>query len=432
MQFIKQIFLKFKDIYNAWPLYYFIVISLVVRFLFNFNIFSAPELALQTDSGGYLHLGKTLLSDFAFPSLLRTPGYPAFISLTWLVTFTNSIIAIVIVQMMMDSILPVIISKTRGFFQDTGKENKTGALLYAVNPLAIYYSGKIMSESLFIFFLALSLYLIKKTVVEKREGWGYLLLTVITVSAAVLTRPVGLGFYIILFIFFLWIYPKQKRVMIKLALGIAIILLAWMGKNYRTYDHFIISTAGNYNLYIFGQNSYAGAHGISYSEAENKFKPDLVKFADEKTSWIETNEAKTLGIQLILENKAGFLESSFIGALKTAFQPPWGVNQLNLMLYKGEYEIQEGSDFTNIGLNSFLKFPYFKRLFSLSLVGIFLWGYGLVYSLILITFFILKLKKIGDFKITILFSLTLLFYMLIAGPIGFSRFRLPAELLIFI
>ncbi|MGD9900442.1 MAG: hypothetical protein AB7T22_15055 [Calditrichaceae bacterium] len=432
MRFIKQTFLKFRDIYNAWPLTYFIAISLVVRFLFNFNIFSLPELALQSDSGGYLHLGKTLLSDFAFPSLLRTPGYPALISLTWLVTFTHSMIAVVIAQMIMDSLVPVIISKTNGFFQDTGKETKTGALLYALNPLAIYYSGKIMSESLFVFFLALSLYLIKKTVIEKREGWKNLFLTVMIVSTTVLTRPVGLGFYIILFVLFLWIFPKQKKITLQVAAGVAIILVAWMGKNYRTHDQFIISTAGNYNLYIFGQNSYAGAHGISYAEAEEKFKPGLVKYADERIAWRDTKEAKNLGVKLIFENKAGFLESSFIGALKTALQPAWGVQQINLMLYKGKYEIQEGSDLTNIGWSSILKFPYFERLFSLTLSAILLWSYGMAYLFIVIIFFVFKLKYLNNIKIKSLLILAILFFILIAGPLGFSRFRYPAEMLILI
>ena len=133
-----------KPLLNKKYLMYAGILSFafLVRILFNFSLFFDNNNALLTDSSGYIHLAKSLHDGFHFPSVLRTPGYPFFISLIWWLIHTQSIIAVVLFQIFIDSFTGILIAITGGFFIRDKGWNKMGAIFYALNPLAIYYSGK--------------------------------------------------------------------------------------------------------------------------------------------------------------------------------------------------------------------------------------------------------------------------------------------------
>lgn len=413
--------------------YLFIVIFLsafLLRLIYNYSLFINENNALLTDSGNYIHLAKSLYKDFQFPSVLRTPGYPFFIALIWWISHTQSIISVFLFQIILDSLTTVLVAMSGGFFSTTNGFNKMGAILYALNPLAIYYSGKIMSETLFIFLLALSLLLIKKMLTQENSRPGVCGAS-LAAGSAILTRPVAIGFYLLLFFFLLGKTGAKGRItLLKSVLIVSVLLMAWMCRNANKYHYFTLSTAGNYNLYVFGQNSYASAHQSSLPGVKEHFRQQLENKAKNAMGWRETSSARNLGLKLINENKIAFLKTFLLGTVKTTFQPPWGISQLNRMIFKGRYKVEEGNDATNLNFYSFLNFPYLRRLLQLPVYGILLWFYGLFYMIVLYFYGLKKIFKLPAFSTRLAYLSCIIFFLASPGSIGFSRFRLPGEFLI--
>ncbi|MBN2424620.1 MAG: hypothetical protein JXR46_00405 [Calditrichaceae bacterium] len=416
------------------PLWAIVVTALVIRLAFNINVFFDESLAMQSDSGSYLQPAREILGSGGYGSVLRTPGYPLFIALIWLITPGASIAAVIVSQIIIDSMVPLLIVRMKGFWQPEDALNRMGAVLYALNPLAIYYSGKIMSEALFVFWLVLSFYFFKQFLnANKTNRWQAVFGTTLAAILTILTRPVGLWFCLLYFVMMMFIHRNLK---LQFSLIITVVILTamiWSWRNYEKSGIFTLSTMSNYNLFVFGQIAYAVDKNLSQREAQKVFQPALETAAQgTNLSWREIPESGQLGKKLILESFGAAIKTSVIGWIKCAFQPGWGVNQINQMIFSGKYEIEEGGDKTNLSTGSALQFPFFQRLWKLPVLGILLWIYGALYLIFLYKTGIDKFRSIKHMSTRLIFGICILFFIIIAGPLGFSRFRFPAEVILLI
>ncbi len=412
------------------PLWGIFLLALLVRLAFNINIFFDETLAMQSDSGSYLQPAGEILATGGYDTVLRTPGYPLFISFIWLITPGAAIISVIIAQIIMDSFHVITIARIKGFWVSSDALYKSGALLYAINPLAIFYSGKIMSETLFVFFLILSFFFLHKIIkAEHNRNWKMIALTAVSSVTAVFIRPLGLWFFLLLYLFLIFLSQKEIKLQLAVFMGFMIIsTLLWSWRNFEKSGIFTLSTATNYNIYIFGQYSYTTANNISNKEAESLYRPGLENIAeDTNLGWRETGRARELGVKLLKDHPMAFFKTALIGWIKCAFQPGWGVNQINQMVYRGYYSIAEGGDRTNRNFSALADFPLFSRLGQLPFGGVLFWIYGGFYLLGLYIFAFFKWKNIEIRSYRLLFVICFLLFVLIAGPLGFSRFRFPAE-----
>ena len=115
------------------------------------------NLILVFDALGYHNLGTSLLHHGIFPSALRTPGYPFFISLLYYI-FGIKPWVVIICQIFIDSCTIILIYSLANSILDE-KTATVAAGLYALDPIAIYYSNMLLTESFFTFLFFLSILL---------------------------------------------------------------------------------------------------------------------------------------------------------------------------------------------------------------------------------------------------------------------------------
>jgi 4-amino-4-deoxy-L-arabinose transferase-like glycosyltransferase len=184
------------------------------------------------------------------------------------------------------------------------------ALLFAVEPLNFIYSHELMSDSFFTVLMVAAVYLSLKVLLSQdlRRPLGHAVLAGLLLGGAILTRPVGIYFPVVL-IFLLLAYwwglgqsPARSgsstvtspgattlqpggghRNWKPLAVLAAVAILTvtpWIVRNYLTFQRILISTSADHNLLINTAAQIetaldAPGHGSSYWQVRHKLEDDL-------------------------------------------------------------------------------------------------------------------------------------------------------------
>lgn len=159
-----------------------------------------PETLLQPDSTGYHQLGLNLLRHGAFSrspgppfelEVFRTPGYPAFLALLYLL-FGTGPLPVVLAQALLAGLtgLLAFLVGRRLFSAETGT---LAALLSGADMAGIASANAVMSEVLFGLLLVLSVWLVLRGLARRPGGSELLAGFVLAVAAFV--RP--LGYYLV-------------------------------------------------------------------------------------------------------------------------------------------------------------------------------------------------------------------------------------------
>ena len=118
------------------------------------------NIILETDALEYHNLAISILQDGIFPSTIRTPGYPFFLSFLYFL-FGIKPYFIIICQIFLDSCTIMLVYSLGNNILDR-KSATVAAFLYAIDPIAIYYTNTVRTESMFTFTFLLSIiFLIK-------------------------------------------------------------------------------------------------------------------------------------------------------------------------------------------------------------------------------------------------------------------------------
>ena len=139
-----------------------------------------------------------------------------------------------------------------------------GAGFAAIYPFFIYYTGQILTETLFIF-LVLTLLTLARAIAQRRiRGTLAVLALGITAGLTVLTRAEALYFAVIVIVVLgWWSAPLHGRThggatlrarlisLIALVVVFATTLLPWVGFNYARFDRLFVTTKLGYNLYTY-------------------------------------------------------------------------------------------------------------------------------------------------------------------------------------
>lgn len=155
-------------------------------------------------------------------------------------------------------------------------ENKTviidagmiAAGLMAIYPVLVLYCARLMTETIFIFFILASIFsLLRSPLSSHRFGWlGF---SGVMMGLGVLCRPTLLPF-LILAIVWLFIAPIDnkhiKKSVLSLSLPLILVILPWTVRNYRVLGEVVsVTSSGGSNLYLANNSSSTGGT-IGYRE----------------------------------------------------------------------------------------------------------------------------------------------------------------------
>jgi len=434
------------------------LISLILGLIFAIPVLLNPEGAYQPDSYGYESLAFSLLNTQEFPSLGRTPVYPFFICMTYAV-FGHKPRAIVCVQVIL-SALAVIFVCLIGKIIWNLRIGMIGGLVYAINPLRLYYSTQILTESFFTLLILIGVYYFLLTIKQKRPI--SIILSGLFFALAVLCRPIGILLPIILAVLIIFFLKVSLRIRLFYSITFLLVyiclLVPWAVRNYLAYNVFTVSSV-SYFMFLTSDGTavIAERDQLSIDESIQKLEKEIKRERLKNNSSLRQEDVESIysdknfrysaefrklaikiGARIIKENPLLILKIHLTGMIKTLAHPPLGIFELQRYLYGADYRgvidkmdkevrdrlISEAriKELFKIIRQRFGGVPLSVKFIWILLVLFMVFQYvALFLSLI---FFI---KEPGTRKYLILLLIIIAYFVFLPGFIGSSRFRVPVE-----
>lgn len=412
----------------AWTV---LAVILMVRLVTGLVIISNPERSLWPDSVSYLTLARNLLAGDGYQGnpgsgvdLSRTPGYPVFLASVFLF-FGESYSAVVFVQLAMGGIISLALfwvgrehlSPRAGYF---------AALLYALTPNAILWSLSILSDTLFVLCITLACMPVAYFLREVRGRWAVISGALIGLSA--LVRPIS-SVLVPLWAILLAGYNIYRKRSLREGFLIgamfiaasAVFIVPWVVRNSLVWDRPMLSSIAIWNLGRYqAPAALARAKGISLEEARGEIPTSHIPQPGDAQRYLRVIldypldylTAHLHGTRLIMTeagqpNLAQLVGVHYRGSgVFSAFKESGIKDAVKRLLdaWRGQHQ-----RWLFIGTVVALIFQAFSYLFAV-IGGIHLWRSGS------------DLRWLG-----LMFILTSAAFILIPGPVGNGRFRLPAE-----
>jgi len=212
---------------------------------------------VENDTESYLAPAQALLTSGTFstanrPEIVRTPGYPLFL-IPGLVLGHLKAVTIAL-QIAISTLTVFLVYLTsREVFPET--ITYWCASFYAIEPLSVFYSSQLMSETLFSFMVVLFLYLIARYI--KQPRLTILLAAALVLAAATYVRPISYYLPIVLvpIIFYTSARIHRRHKVMIHALSFLLfcfgLLAPWQIRNYRVAGYGQLSAVGDQNLYFY-------------------------------------------------------------------------------------------------------------------------------------------------------------------------------------
>lgn len=269
-----------------------------------------PQLPIEADAGSYVDLATNIFEGNGYAQngieeTRRAPGYPFFLALIFF-AFGKSLVFVRIIQAIISSLTVVLIyqlakdlfNKRIAFFS---------VILAALYPPFIFYSGTILTETIYTFLIVVAFYLLNKKFNKKNS---ILFGTFFGFAALMRTESILIVFFTL---FALFLSSKQKKKIIIngtiISLAMFLVITPWSIRNYTLYDQFfLINTQYGIDL--------AMATYPEYSRGETTYTPEI--FIEDKNPTpveladIYSEQAK----EYLIENPLFYLKRSFVKFFK--------------------------------------------------------------------------------------------------------------------
>ena len=261
---------------TAWPaLALVLVVASVVRLGYVLTLENALNVTFEADPLTYDQLARNLLAgrpyvgaSFYFPAgtenptALWDPLYPLFLAGIYALV-GHDLLAVRLIQVMLGVVsCGLLYVLGRSIFGP--RIGLLGAGLAAIYPFFIYYTGQLLTETLFIFLMLTLLTLAHATAKRRIRDVLAVLTLGITAGLTVLTRAEALYFAVILIVVLgWWSAPLLGRThdgvtlrarlisLLALVVVFAATLSPWVGFNYARFDRLVVTTKLGYNLYKY-------------------------------------------------------------------------------------------------------------------------------------------------------------------------------------
>jgi len=379
------------------------------------------------------------------PTVLRTPGYPLFISviykvfgyLPWLVLLIQ-----IVIESLSGVFLYAIFSKSLG--------ERTGfitGLLYALNPYLIIFSLSMYSDTIFVFFIIIAFLYFNKFSLDESGKLKNLILSSIFLGAANLIKPAAIAIILIIIGFLLLKYRSTLKKGLKYSLVFTIFFIItlspWLIRNYIIFDNIVLSISGEYNLLVLNvapmemENRKQSQEVVIFSllaEADTLMRKDgqVPLFNREPNNYWEEvslqydyNKAKywrDLAVKYITKDPFSFIKHYSLGILHTFINLGTSVYSKYMGLEVGKEKLDMKSEPNILNLIQ----SFFTRK---SISELFIAFFIVIYLLIVYSTFVVGLFQFMNCENKYLLYLSLvicIYFVLIAGTGGLARFKMPA------
>lgn len=414
------------------------------------NFINEVLLTPGNDPYTYNQLAKNIIDYKSFnyaeglpPVSLRTPGYPLFIALIYILFGINPII-IILVQILFDSLIVILIFLIAKNFL-TLRLSILAAFLYAIEPHASIFSLSMYSDTFFVFVLTLFAYFFIKYLYE--EQYKTLILSAALLAVANLIKPSGVFTPIIIIVILFFKFKEKYKIFIYRSvlfiLTFIFILSPWLIRNYNYFNKIFLSTAGDYNLLVLNitpikisQTNLSQNEAIFrlLSEADSLMGKDNIQpmfnrkpsnYWEELTLQYDFNKAyywRKLALYYISKYPLEFMKFYLLGILHS-------FGNLATATYSNYFNLDDET--TNFNLKAEKNLPnlfsnFLKNKNSIEIIlALVIFFYLLsIYVGLLIGF--IRFKNLNLPHIKLFFYSFFIYFILIAGAGGLARFKLPS------
>jgi len=238
-----------------------------------------PAVFHARDTASYVTPAKELLSTGRFtsgglPEIIRTPGYP--ILLIPGIVLGQIELVTILLQIVLSSATVYVVYRIGLLLFGNGAAARLGALLYAIEPLSVLYSSRLLSETLFTALIMVSLYWLLRYL--KDRSLRQLMFSAVLFAASVYVRPIGYFLPALITALLLgWFLVRMRaqrtillHIPLFLAVGMGLVGL-WQVRNQVEAGYSGFSAITDTNLYFYPMAAVLAAkEGVPYYDMQKR------------------------------------------------------------------------------------------------------------------------------------------------------------------
>jgi 4-amino-4-deoxy-L-arabinose transferase-like glycosyltransferase len=297
-------------------------------------VLSGTTVMTQGDTTSYLNPGRNLILHGAFatagaPEIDRTPGYPLFAEITGMAW--DNVLLTVTIQIVLSLISLLLVRRIAGRIFPNRNAGIVAAWLYAIEPLSIVYTARLMPETLFVLLLLLT---VERMLAFQSSGkLTVLALAGISLAATTYVRPVSYYLALPLAAGLALTAAKHRSLRWKAPLLLLIVVLpllaAWQLRNLAETGYGGFSSIVEKNLYFFQSAEVTAELQHISLESEQKtlgYPEDKYYLTahPEQRSWSQSQRLRFMRAQAtktLAAHPGLYLQTHFAGVALVAFTP---------------------------------------------------------------------------------------------------------------
>jgi 4-amino-4-deoxy-L-arabinose transferase-like glycosyltransferase len=380
------------------------------------------------EDSSYHQLAVSLLSKASFEDFdgFRTPGYPIFVALIYGIS-AKSVPLVLLMQIFLNLISLLLVYRI-ALIIFSQKIALLSAFLFAIDIHQAYFAVMLSTETLFVFLFLVSVYFLSKSL--KGNNLLLISLSALFLGIATLVRPISFLFPLVAVISILVINNKSElKIKTKLVYSLlfCIVFIAaispWLYYNYSRYGEAKISSIIGYNL-LFYNVAYTEVYktGKSIDQVTKNFYDLAVEQgvnATDKNLFKDSKVYSNIAKEYIKNNLILYSERNFMGILNMYT----GIGSRGIA---GVFHLKPSYDFNcRFGEGQFKEIiDFFQKRTKGEIWLLFCYGSYLLINYFFALFGIFILIKRNE-KSVFLLILIILYFSILVGIVGESRYRLP-------
>ncbi|HPP86281.1 MAG TPA: hypothetical protein PLM75_00275 [bacterium] len=410
-----------------------LITAFILRIILWSYVFKQNKLPGHIDSGEYKLLSEHILQNWNFNQVFgsfRPPLFPLFLASVRLI-FNNYHFALFI-QNILSLIAIFFIFKLGNILSE--KIGHLSLFFGAIHLGLIIFANYILTETLFFAFFYAFTYYFLKFFVGGSNNKRDLIISAILLGLSALVRPIAiyLSYFGFLIVF---VFTKQSitKRLINSVVFFAIyffVISPWLLRNKIVYNHFRFTAQGSAHLigwvvseiYRYEKNidiNTAMKEQIEFWEMKKKSLSDNIK----NDPFLIEEEVKKYSKSYILSAKPIFIIKAWTnGIIKNIFSPAtMELPYIFEMKWTGFHD-SPGKTFLEQGYNWLFKNS--NKTYSFILLFGFI---GVIINRIIQLIGLIYLIKQKHYKFVIINLLIVFYFLMINGPVGMLKYRLPFE-----
>ena len=164
-------------------------------FLFTYQ--NDATLIIDPDTQSYLDISTSMYERGKYervaglPETHRPPGYASYLAANYVLFGSDNLLAPVLIQHILSVLITIMVAYLAFRLGGTGAA-LIACVVYLLDFTSFYYLNEVLSETLFTFFIVLSLFLIHRSIDARDTRLRWFLLAGLVTTLAVFIRPVGM------------------------------------------------------------------------------------------------------------------------------------------------------------------------------------------------------------------------------------------------